>query len=219
MRRLLICATVAAAIVNAEQLRISVYDKAGVPKEVMKDVYEQLGRIFRHSGIHAEVAAGDPAAAEAHLVVYNSGLSHLQYSEAACRARLDIAVDIGAAPRDVRMAVLGIAYPIASEGLNARVFEDHVAGLAYRENLPYSSMLAHAIAHEAGHVLLRTVAHERYGLMASAWKRQDLDWLKRTRIMFFTKEQSQAMRATLAGDRCNIPYRASGGRTAMPSRP
>jgi hypothetical protein len=121
-----------------------------------------------------------------------------------CRARRDIALELLAhAPDTLGKGILGTALPLADRGLNVRVFADHVAEAASRNQRPYATVLAHAIAHECGHILLKTAAHEGFGLMANVWKEHEFDSLKFGRGMFFTHLQAQRMEATLRGEGCH----------------
>ncbi|HKE28140.1 MAG TPA: hypothetical protein VKB88_37585 [Bryobacteraceae bacterium] len=56
--------------VDAEQLRITVYDKAKVLDQVGQTVVFSLRRIFRQSGIDIEWVIGVPDAPEASLMIY-----------------------------------------------------------------------------------------------------------------------------------------------------
>jgi len=58
----IVIAALMMGIVSAEQLRITVYDKAKIPQEVSKAVVVNLRRIFRYSGIEMEWVAGVPGA-------------------------------------------------------------------------------------------------------------------------------------------------------------
>ena len=97
--------------------------------------------------------------------------------------------------------ILGVAVPLAREGLNARVFDEHVRDLAVRQSRDYASLLAHVMAHEIGHVLLRGAIHSRSGLMSAVWTEAEYKWMARS-MMFFTGDQSKAMRASLSGVGC-----------------
>jgi hypothetical protein len=202
MKRLLIFIT--AAIASAQQLRITIYDKAHLEGKIIEDVHRQIHRIFQHADIEVDILAGDSRSVEAFLVAYGPRPNRLGDVSAACRARRDIALDIIAeAPSGISKGTLGMSLPLADRGLNVRVFANHVAEAASRKHQSYAVLLAYAIAHECGHVLLKTKGHETYGLMASVWKEFEFDLLSRGHFMFFTREQSQRMRATLAGEGCH----------------
>jgi hypothetical protein len=58
----------------------------------------------------------------------------------ACRARRDIALEIvGKTQSYLQDTILGVAVPLAREGLNARVFDEHVRDLAVRQSRDYAS--------------------------------------------------------------------------------
>jgi hypothetical protein len=196
---ILVCAIITA---SAEQLRITVYDDAKLNGRIMDQASDQLRRIFRQANIETVMVTGDPAAAEGSLIVYTDRRNPQRRHKMVCRARRDIALNIVAALRGVRPSVLGMALPLSNEGLNVRIFADRVSETAFRENRPFANVLAHAIAHEVGHVLLRTEAHEHHGIMAGFWTTREYDHMTASRMMLFTREQSARMRDTLAGTGC-----------------
>lgn len=188
--------------VNAEQLRITVYEKAKVSDQVIETVVVSLRRIFRQSGIEIEWIAGVPGASEASLMIYEP-LRTGHELELACRARRDIALDIlPAAVPGIKRQVLGMAQPLTRTGLNVRIFDDHIREAAEREGRTYATVFAHAMAHEIGHVLLRSGAHTGRGLMSDVWTGREYDWMGKE-TLFFTAGDSRKMRETLSGAACS----------------
>lgn len=118
-----------------------------------------------------------------------------------CRARRDIALKLSLTPRGLQSSALGMAQPMARVGLNVRIFDGRVREEARRRNRQYSPVLAHAIAHEIGHALLRCNSHDMRGLMANVWSDQEYQRMEHG-LMFFTKEQSRKMQATLTNKAC-----------------
>src|SRR5262249_53954797 len=119
-----------------------------------------------------------------------------------CLARRDIALDIlPSAVRGVKKQVLGMSQPFSRTGLNVRIYDDHVRAAAARENRSYAIVLAHAMAHEIGHVLLRSNTHTGRGLMSDVWTGREYDWMGKE-ALFFTAGDSRKMRATLSGTAC-----------------
>jgi hypothetical protein len=57
-------------------------------------------------------------------------------------------------------------------------------------------LLAHAVAHEIGHVLLQQDAHSPTGLMRALWDRNDLQAMMAGQLGF-TREESERVRAEL----------------------
>jgi hypothetical protein len=201
MKSILI-ATLLVAVGNAEQLRITVYDKAGLQPGLGSAVLPQISRIFRDAGISVEWVTGALVNPEASLVMYEpaAGVSD---PGPACRARRDIALDIlPVAPPGLSDRVLGMSHPLARTGLNARVFDNHVRQASFRTNQPHETVLAHAIAHEIGHVLLRSTSHDGHGLMSSSWSGREYEWMTKEALRF-TSDQSRQMRLTLSGAVCS----------------
>jgi hypothetical protein len=186
----------------AGQLRITVYDKANLTEAVRANTLEDLRRIFRQSKVDFEFVAGDINAEEASVMIYPQRMRPGTKLESICAARRDIALDIVAfAPYGLDSRVLGLAQPFTPTGLNVRIFNDRIQTAAARESRAYATVMAHAIAHEIGHVLLRSNQHTHWGLMSNAWTSREYDWME-TGGLLFTDEQSRSMLANLRGDGC-----------------
>jgi hypothetical protein len=145
---------------------------------------------------------GVPGAPEASLMIYEP-LRTGHELELGCRARRDIALDIlpGAIP-GVKKQVLGMAQPLSRTGLNVRIYDDHIREAAARENRSYAIVLSYAMAHEIGHVLLRSNTHIGRGLMSDIWTSREYDWMGKE-ALFFTTGDSHKMRVTLSGTACS----------------
>jgi hypothetical protein len=201
--KLITIAALMVASAGAAELRVVVYDQARVPKEVTRTAFEDLRRIFHESGIEVKLVAGDGTSSEASLITYPEPPPKGREKDAACLARRDIALEITVAPAfgQRKNTILGTAQPLAREGLNVRVFDDRIQDTAMRENRTHAAVLAHVIAHEIGHVLLRANAHSRRGLMSALWTDYEYGIIDRG-LMFFTADQSKAMRMALSGAGC-----------------
>jgi hypothetical protein len=187
---------------DAEQLRVTVYDKAKVLDQVGEAVVLSLRRIFRQSGVDIEWVTGVPGAPEASLMIYQPFRKGHEL-ELECRARRDIALDIlPAAMPWVKKQVLGMAQPLSRTGLNVRIFDGHIRDAAAQENLCYATVLSHAMAHEIGHVLLRSSTHSGRGLMSDVWTSREYDWMRKG-ALYFIAGDSRKMRVTLSGTACS----------------
>ncbi len=184
--------------VSAVDLRVTVYGAS----KLIPELDDDLRRIFRQSGIQLHLVRGDESSDEFHLIMYPAIPSKDQVVQARCRARRDVALEIrDSAPQGIRPSVLGVAEPLARAGLNVRVFSDRIRQAAFRENRPYAGVLAHVIAHEIGHVFLRTGEHTSWGLMSGSWRDQEYR-LMPTGSLLFTPKQAEMMAAALVGKGC-----------------
>jgi hypothetical protein len=84
-------------------------------------------------------------------------------------------------------------------GVLATIYYERVVWLAAQSGTPVPVLLARAIAHEIGHLLMGTREHSDAGLMRAVWKREDLergrpiDWL-------FTTHDAAAIRRRVSLD-------------------
>lgn len=180
---------------QAQDLPITWYDTAGLERGATDSSILALGRIFRQSGIQVQVRPGDPRENEAHLVLYTDRRD-------ACRARRDIALRIQAsAPPGLPGAQLAQANPFAPGGVNVTAFLDRVETAAFQQNRPVALLLAHVIAHEIGHVLLRSSEHSRSGVMSSHWNEHEFSRMP-IGALLFSREQARQMARSLRGEGC-----------------
>lgn len=189
---------------GGETLRITVYDWAKLAKNDTRTAERELRRIFRESGIEIEWTPGIATAEEASLRSYSEAPPKGHEQEALCHARRDIAFQVlPVTPPGLKYKALGMAHPFAHDGTNVTVYDDRVREAAERHGLGHAIVLAHVIAHEIGHVLLRSGDHSLTGLMAYTWTEREYFWLA-ARFMYFSAAQSKAMRTTLEGTGCPV---------------
>jgi hypothetical protein len=100
--------------------------------------------------------------------------------------------------------VLGMAVPLASRGLHVVVYDDHVRKVAAQRAKPYGLILPYVIAHEIGHVLLRSNSHVPVGMMASQWMDTEYALIAQGTLLF-PRSQSSTMRASIEALGCSNP--------------
>lgn len=215
--KLILIAALLAGSLRAEELQITLYDRVGLPEAVMAEVGHKLGRIFGEARVDVRIVEGNPEADEASLFLYSNLLGKEGHKEAACRARRDIALQILPSAPGLHRSILGMAQPLAAEGLNVRIYNDRVTAAAARANRSYSAVLAHVVAHEIGHVLLRDGAHMGRGLMSGVWTSNEYERMDHG-FLFFTATQAESMRQNLQGSGCPDSLLSSGQGIGVRSR-
>ena len=194
MKLLFVCA-LATLHCPAEVLPITIYNAAQLKPDVMNSAGYLLRGIFRQSGIASQIRLGELTANEASLVLYTNRQDE-------CRPRRDIALRIlPSAPTGLPSTILALAIPFSPSGVNVTVFADRVVGAAHQVNRPVPTVLAHVIAHEIGHVLLRSVQHTQRGLMASQWTEHEYSLMAVSGLLFLP-EQGREMMRTLSAHGC-----------------
>jgi hypothetical protein len=203
MNKIGLIALVASRITAASTLDVHVYDRAGIPDSVLAEAHDVLARILRVSGIELHWRAGSASSPEAGRVVFPEPARPGRERELACAARRDVALLIvGHGPVAPTPTSLGYANPLAPEGVNATILYRRVTELANEHGLPIGTLLGHAVAHEIGHVLLRSNGHAKHGLMAGGWDRAQFQWIRRAG-MFFEKDDAERMKASISGEGCS----------------
>ncbi|MDQ2777177.1 MAG: hypothetical protein M3Y57_19995 [Acidobacteriota bacterium] len=102
---------------------------------------------------------------------------------------------ITGSPETVCPGALGFALPLAHTGAHASIFYDRVEAMARTASTARYVVLGYAIAHELGHVLLRSNEHSQGGLMQTRWSLAT--WrLASEGLLSFLPEQLEAIRNT-----------------------
>lgn len=97
------------------------------------------------------------------------------------------------APRSLTRVARGFSLSCARYGIQVTIFVDRVEQALARVAPSFATVLGHALAHEIGHVLLRSERHRPTGLMRAVWG--ELDW--RLGGLWFTTEDAAEMRREL----------------------
>jgi hypothetical protein len=96
------------------------------------------------------------------------------------------------APAGRSRQTLGFSLPCSRTGIQITICADRVEEVSQRMLPGFSRVLGYAMAHELGHVLLRSGGHEDSGLMKGVWSK--VDWQRAAfSIIPFTPAQARQM--------------------------
>jgi hypothetical protein len=172
------------------KITVCVYDHAHVPSSTLARAKKEASRIYRQAGV--EVAWLDrPLSAEQAQGETNI-LEQLGPSGFVLRILPRSMVE----NLQIRDAALGFALPCreGESGCMAHVLYHKVEDLAKEGNTSLSQTLGLAIAHELGHLLLRSNAHNTEGIMQAQWRAKELQHASKG-LLLFTPRQAQTIRA------------------------
>ncbi len=100
---------------------------------------------------------------------------------------------------------LGFALPFARMGAHVTIFYDRVEALTWYVSTDPFLILGFTLAHDIGHVLLRSLEHTAGGLMQARWN--EASWrLAATGLLAFRPDEAERMGAGLRKFR--TPYHA-----------
>jgi hypothetical protein len=163
------------AIVGQEpprlKLSIVVYDGAHVGSKTTDRAERLAGTILLTASIQSSWVAG-PVEDLGSL-----GMDFTAYAAKDCQADSISAVlrvqILPRAPVGLPPHALALSLPCARSGVQVTIFADRVAHVTETGGPTFGRVLAYAIAHELGHVLLRSDAHGSAGLMKGTWSKSD----------------------------------------------
>jgi hypothetical protein len=154
-------------------IAVVAYNQAGVAADTLARAKTETARIYGEAGV--DVIWMDHAAVEA-------------ARNFAIRLLIRRAVS-------ARESVLGsVAGDTHETGGLASVFYDRVLRSAHERRQDVAGVLAYAMAHEMGHLLLPFPAHAASGIMRSAWDGDDLRHIANGSLRF-SASQTAAIRA------------------------
>jgi hypothetical protein len=153
---------------------------ADAPRSLVRAAQAEVTRVYGDIGVHVDWAeplssrASDQPAIRVVLLAYETG-------------------DLRRSPS----IVMGAAVPTPEGTRVAYVFYRRVRAEAERHAVSGALVLACAIAHELGHVLLPLREHSPAGLMRACWNRDDFQRAEQGRLRFSADEGAE-IRARLA---------------------
>jgi hypothetical protein len=182
--------TSAAPLDQKAKITVCVYDHARLKGETLAQAEKEATRIFRQLGVEVEWL-------------------DLPTSEEEANGKTDSLEQLGPTgfvlkilPKSItrnlhiRDAALGFSIPCPEGGSAciASILYHRVEDLARRENVSFSQVLGLAIAHEIGHLLLRSNAHSATGVMQARWRSKEVQRASQG-LLLFSPEQAERIRA------------------------
>jgi len=165
------------------QITVKVYNSSNVLARDLTNAEAQAETIFQKAGIKVIWVAG--------LMVsdVNDGSAGNQWNPAHIHVRLWTRST--ARPKVVASDTLGFC--LSMEKSQAVVLSDAVQNLAARRFTNPANLLGLAMAHEIGHLLLRSATHSAAGIMQARWSSEDFRAAEEG-LLVFTREQGRSMR-------------------------
>lgn len=182
----LVLAAAAAAAESPLEITVQLYNNVSAPRREVLDAQAEAGRIFQKAGIQVNWRYCLPQEIPGNR---EPGCEPIDVPTV-----LVISIISGLAPNGSEFA-LGFAL-MQGHSNHAAVLYPKVSALV-ADNPQYRdcSILGNAIAHELGHLLLRSTRHEE-GLMRARWDKSDLRAMAQRRLVF-NKGQAQRLREML----------------------
>ena len=182
-------------------LRIHLYDLASVPDRTLQRALAEATRLFAGAGIEIAWQPGKADAPEAHMLDLSAAPT-AGTEQADERAFLVVRIVGDFAP--ARPGMLGLSLPNARTGTHVTVIYRRIENLALFVSTAPEAILGHALAHEIGHVLLRSDKHSQTGIMKAVWGNTDYARLAAGSLYFAPREapvmRKEASRRTILTD-------------------
>jgi hypothetical protein len=165
----LICSGLAYTQTGAS-IKIKIYNLADVPFSTLHQATKKAGRILAEAGV--ETIWEQCTAKAEDRIAGQSDVSVFQPLVPDARDYLVLYVVHGP-PNRIYPGALGFALPKARTGAHATTFYDRIKKLSESGDVDLTTMLAYAMTHEIGHVLLKSTEHSPDGIMKARWSRAD----------------------------------------------
>jgi hypothetical protein len=179
---------VAAAASIEAPLTVLIYDRAHVGSKTLTQAERLASEIFARAGVVAQWTTRSVSDGGALLNDFSAPAGE------ACAQPLDSAtvrVEIlPHAPSGFSRQALGYALPCAKRGMQVTIYADRVEIVSRASLAGFYRVLGYTIAHELGHVVLRSCAHDSSGLMKGVWAKSDWQRAAVT-IIPFTASQAR----------------------------
>ena len=179
------------------QIRIRVYDYAGVNEDVLQKAEDVTTGIFQKAGVN---------------FVWFTCARNVKFSDkASCPDAMDTTdLILSIVPHSMSKGLRGKdeVEGLAVDGPDnfsghAWVFFDRAKEVAAKHLLNLANVLGNLMAHELGHLLLGSSSHSKIGLMRAGWSREEFIAANRGELSFSAAERERIQKGVEAR------YRAS----------
>jgi len=188
--------TASPAELPKSQLMVRIYNVAYTDPKVLAQAEQVATDVFNRAGIVMEWKERPASEPEAHTMDFTAaGVATTACPKPLSSAGLAVRI-IPIAPPVLSQQALGFALPCSSQGTAVTVFADRAQWVSHYAAVPLHQVLGQALAHEIGHVLLRSGEHAAEGIMKASWDKGDYQHMA-TDYLLFTLEQSEQMRREL----------------------
>ena len=172
-------------------LPIHFYNLASVPERCLGRALSRAGAVLASAAINPVWLPGEADAPEARIV--DLGKQKDPKGPDPVKRESLVLVLAKSVPVSYAPGALGIAFPSSDTGVSAIVFYDRINKFTLTQQADGPTVLGLAIAHEIGHMLLRSSAHSEFGIMKSLWTRSDLQCAE-ARLARFTRAERDTIR-------------------------
>jgi hypothetical protein len=169
------------------QIVVSVHDFAHIGSKTLTQTEQLATRIFALAGVDAQWTTG--SLSDRRTLVNDFSTTPSGRCTAPLPAVLQVQI-LSRAPDGFPSQGLGYSLPCAGQGMQVTIFADRVEAVARTTLASFYRVLAYALAHELGHVLLRSSLHEQSGLMKGIWTKTDWQRAAVTVIAFAPHDAS-----------------------------
>jgi hypothetical protein len=177
-------------------LQVSVFNRALVPEDKLKQAEARAEKIMSRAGIHltwldCPVSTAGPTSVALSSPTISQSCRAMHYPE-------HIAITILERPTNIPADTFGEAFlNERGTGSYIDVFYGQLSALRLEEAMAPAEILGCVIAHEIGHLELGADSHSKTGLMRAHWDDKSLSDAAKGQL-FFSPSQVIAMRTTLA---------------------
>lgn len=119
---------------------------------------------------------------------------------------------VSSAPRGLQNQSLAYSLPSVRSGTNITIFYDRVRRVSRDVDIDSASVLGLVVAHEIGHMLLRSTEHAPTGIMKSPWTKSDIQHAA-ARLGGFTSSERSMIR------QCAFPEMSSAMKPVITATP
>jgi len=153
------------------RIPIMVYDRVGLSPKTLSQAEGLTDNILLTVGVDTKWIAGSTSDPEGLEMDFSARTS----DNCGNASGIDFVrvVVLAHAPAGVPIPALGFSLPCAITGIQVVIYADRIAKVSETNAPTFNRVLGYALAHELGHVLLRSAAHAGTGLMRGVWSKSD----------------------------------------------
>lgn len=169
---------------------VSVYDRAHIRPKTLEQAERIATRIFAAAGVNLEWRTR-PISHETVLAMDFSAPAGNTCNTPRISNSVQVQI-LSHAPAGFAPQALAYSLPCANRGVQVTIYADRVEAVSNQTRAAFYRVWGYTLTHELGHVFLRSLAHEKSGLMKGVWSKGDWQRAAVTTVPF-TPDQARHM--------------------------
>jgi hypothetical protein len=179
---------------SAPTLHVRIYNPIQAPGRTLERALGEASHVLAAAGIETVWDVGDDNSSESEGQTTDFTAVSMRVQQSLDARPFLVVRFVRGFRSNIRLNGLGFSLPAARSGAHVTIFYGRIEKVSLLVPATFERILANALAHEIGHVLMGSGEHAENGIMKAVWTRADYQRLA-GRFLEFLPQEALSMRS------------------------